>query len=135
MKKLAIAILALSALAGCSTKEQTGLRDVLIEKFKDDQDLKDYKLDPADVADCVVKEITDTLPGFAGDPRRDQYFQAYTRFLNVKSPADAEKAITDYQELFGSAKKAREAATSITDHIMTCMGKAIDGADPQAPQR
>jgi hypothetical protein len=134
MKKLLIAILALSALAGCSTKEQTGLREALIEKFKDDQDLKDYKLDPGNVADCVVKEITDTLPGFAGDPRRDRYFEAYARFINVKSPGDAEKAITDYQELFGSAKKAREAATSLSDHIMTCMGKAIEQADG-GPQR
>lgn len=129
MKKLLLAICTLSALAGCTTKEQTGLREALIEKFKDDQDLKDYKLDPADIADCVVKEIADGLPGFGGDPRRDQYFQAYARFVNVRSPADAEKAITDYQELFGSAKKAREAATSISDHVMTCMGKAIDRSD------
>jgi hypothetical protein len=128
MKKLLIAICAVSALAGCSSKEQTGLREVLIAKFKDDQDLKDYKLDPAGVADCVVGEIAGTLPGFGGDPRRARFFEAYARFISANSPAEAEKAITDYQELFGSAKKAREAATSVTDHVMACMGKAIESA-------
>ena len=134
MNKILIAICAVFALAGCSTKEQTGLREALVEKFKDDQDLKDYKLDPGTVADCVVKEITETLPGFAGDPRRDQFFQAYAQFINVKSANDAEKAINDFQQLFGSAKKAREAATSLSDHIMTCIGKAIEQSD-EVPQR
>ncbi len=127
MKKLLIAICAaFLLLAGCSSKEQTGLKEALVAKFKDDQDLKDYKLDPGPIADCVVKQITDSLPGFAGDPRRDRYFDAYVRFVNVKSPNDAEKAITDFTELFGSAKKAREAANGVTDHVMTCMGKAIE---------
>lgn len=128
MNKLLIVIFATLAVAGCAKKEKTGLRDVLIERFKDDQDLKDYKLDPAVVADCVVDEISSSLPGFAGDPRRAQFFEAYARFLNVKSSADAEKSVADFQQLFGSVQRAREAATSITDHVMTCMGKAIDGA-------
>jgi hypothetical protein len=126
MKKLLIAVCAAFLLSACSTKEQTSLKEVLVAKFKDDQDLKDYKLDPGAIADCVVSEISGSLPGFAGDPRRDQYFEAYVRFVNVKSPNDAEKAITDYTNLFGSAKKAREAALGVTDYIMACMGKAID---------
>lgn len=128
MKKILLLALMAVALVACAKKEKTGLRDVLIERFKDDQDLKDYKLDPEGVADCVVDEIGSSLPGFAGDPRRAQYFDAYARFLNVKSSADAEKSIADFQQLFGSTQRAREAATSITDHIMTCMGKAIDNA-------
>lgn len=132
IKRLILLVLAVSGLfllAGCSTKEKNGLKEVLLEKFKDDQDLKDYHLDPENVADCVVKEITDSLPGFAGDPRRDKFFDAYARFLSVKSNADAEKAIKDFEQLFGSAAAARGAATSMPDHIMTCMGKAIDGTD------
>ena len=131
MKKLLIAIFAVLALTGCSTKEQSGLKEALIAKFKDDQDLKDYKLDPASIADCVVDQIASSLPGFAGDPRRDRFFEAYGRFVAARSPSDADKAVADYQELFGSAQKARQAATSITDHVMTCMGKAIESAGPQ----
>ncbi len=128
MKKLFIVALAALVLMGCARKEKTGLREVLIERFKEDQDLKDYQLDPAVVADCVVDEIAMSLPGFAGDPRRPQFFEAYARFLNVKSSADAEKAVADFEKLFGSKQKAHQAATSITDHVMTCMGKSIEAA-------
>jgi hypothetical protein len=131
MKKLFIAICVMFALTGCSTKEQTGLREALIAKFKDDQDLKDYKLDPASVADCVIDQISGTLPGFAGDPRREKFFEAYARFVNAKSSSEAEKTIADSQELFGSTQKARAAAISVTDHVMTCMGKAIESTGPQ----
>ena len=117
------------SLSACAKKEQSGLRDVLIERFKDEQDLKDYKLDPVAVADCMVDEISSSLPGFAGDPRRAQFFEAYARFLSVKSQADAEKSIADFEQLFGSKQKARQAAASLPDHEMTCMGKAIEGAD------
>lgn len=125
MKRLMIVFFAVFLLAGCSSKEKTTLKEALLAKFKDDSDLKDYKLDPETIADCVVSEIGNALPGFAGDPRRDQYFEAYTRFVNAKSPADAEKAVADYQHLFGSIKEARHAALSVTDHVMTCMGKGV----------
>lgn len=130
MKKLLIAFCAVVLLAACTTKEKTGLKESLVAKLKDDPDLKDYKLEPDPIADCVVREIVETLPGFAGDPRRDKFFEAYTRFVNVKTPREAEQSITDYQELFGSAKLAREAATNITNHMMTCMGLAIEKASP-----
>ncbi len=124
-----IMMLASLAVVGCAKKEKMGLREVLIERFKDDQDLKDYKLDPAEVADCMVDEISSSLPGFAGDPRRAQFFEAYAHFLNVKSMADGEKAIAEFEKLFGSKQKAREAAASLPDHEMTCMGKAIDNGE------
>jgi len=129
MNYLTIAFAAVLALGGCAKKEKTGLHDVLVERFKDDQDLKDYKLDPSWVADCVVDEISSSLPGFAGDPRRPQFFDAYARFLSVKSEAEAEKSIEEFEKLFGSHSQARVAATSMTDSIMTCMGKDIQGAD------
>ncbi len=95
-------------------------------KLQDDPDLKDYKLNPSDVADCVVKSITDSLPGFPGDPRRPKFFEAYAKFVSIKSPGDAEKSMEEYKDLFGSLTQAREAAVSVTDHIMGCMGVAIE---------
>jgi len=130
MKKLLIAFCAVLLLTACTTKEQTGLKESLVAKLKDDPDLKDYKLDPEPIADCVVREIGETMPGFAGDPRRVKFFEAYNRFVNVKSAHEAEQSIADYQQLFGSAKQAREAATNITNHLMTCMGLAIEKATP-----
>jgi len=128
MKKVMSVILAALFLSACGdSKEQIGLKEALVAKLQDDSDLKDYKLNPADVADCVIKGISENAPGFPGDPRRDRYFEAFTKFVAVKSPTDAEKATEDYKDLFGGdVKLAREAALSVTDHIMGCMGGAIE---------
>lgn len=131
MKKLFLAILLVSLLPACSTPEQNDLKSALLEKLKDDSDLKDYKIDPAEIADCVVGEISSDIPAFAGDPRRERFFQAYIRFVNVHSPDEAEKALAEFEELFGSRQAAREAAGNIINHNMTCMGKAIDHSDGQ----
>jgi len=132
MKKILICLVIALALSSCQrSKEQTGLKEALIAKLKDDSDLKDYKIDPADMAECVYQEIADGAPGMPGDPKRPRYFEAYTKFVGVGSPGDAEKAIKEYQDVFGDAKAANQAATSITDLIMSCMGAAIDARRPE----
>lgn len=124
MKFLFLLALLLSA---CGREPQhMGLREAVLEKLRDDPDLKDYKLDPAAVADCVVKAISDEAPGITGDPRRETYFQAYTRMLSVKTQAEGDKIVEEYKEFFGSAQAARQAALKVTDHIMSCMGEAIE---------
>lgn len=129
MKKLFLIIATAFLIQACSTPEQTDLKTALTEKLKDDSDLKDYKIDPAEIAECVVGEITSDIPAYPGDPRRQQFFQAYSRFITVNSPTEAEKSLAEFEQLFGSKQAAREAATNITSHTMTCMGKAIDHSD------
>lgn len=127
MKTVMTVIFAACLLSACGGgKEQLDLKAALIAKLQEDSDLKDYKLNPADVADCVVQAIADTLPGFTGDPRRKTYFEAYATFVSAKTSADADKAIETYKDLFGSVKQARAAALSVTDHIMGCMGANIE---------
>jgi hypothetical protein len=131
MKNLFYTLVAATLLAACSSPQQTDLKSALTEKFRDDSDLKDYKLDPAEVAECVVGEISSDIPVYPGDPRRERFLQAYTRFITISSPDQAEKALAEFEELFGSRQAAREAATNITNHNMTCMGKAIDHSNGQ----
>jgi hypothetical protein len=127
MTKIVLALAVALALASCNkSQQQLGLKEALIAKLKDDQDLKDYKLEPEEVADCVIAQITDSVPGIPGDPRRDRYYEAYTKFMSVQAPSDAQKTIESYQDLFGSVHDARQAAMSITDFIMECMGGAIE---------
>lgn len=126
MKKIIFALISALLLTACGSKEQTSLQDALTAKLQDDQDLKDYKLDPREVAKCVENSITEGLPGIAGDPRRPQYYEAYAKFVSINSPGDAETAVQQYQDLFGGIKQAHEAANTITDHIMSCMGAAIE---------
>ncbi len=131
MKKIMTMFVAALLLTACgNSKEQQDLKQVLTEKFKDDSDLKDYKLKPEDIADCVVANISQDAPPIPGDPKRVRYFEAYTQFAAAKSPTDAEKAVKDYQDLFGGIKEARAAAKTVTDHIMSCMGMAIEKATP-----
>jgi hypothetical protein len=119
------------SLLGCAQKEQAELRTVLIERFKAHEDIQAYQLDPATMADCMIDEIAMGLPGFAGDPRRPQYFTAYARFLTVQSATEADGALAEFERLFDGKKNARMAATSIPEHEFTCMGKLIEsGAGP-----
>jgi hypothetical protein len=123
---LPLIVLGLLFSACDAKKQQLGLREAVLAKLQDDPDLKDYKLDPAPIADCVVQAISDGAPGITGDPRRDTYFEAYTKIFNAKTPADADEILKQYKDFFGSEKAGREAALRITDHIMSCMGEAID---------
>ncbi len=133
MKKILTVLVAAFILTACgNSKEQQDLKQVLTEKFKDDSDLKDYKLKPEDIADCVVANITEDAPPVPGDPKRIRYFEAFTKFASVKSPADLEKAVKEYQDIFGGAKETYAAANNVTDYIMSCMGLAIEKATPNA---
>ena len=104
MKKIMTALVVAALLTACGqSKEQQDLKQVLTEKFKDDSDLKDYKLKPEDIAECVVANISQDAPAIPGDPKRDRYFASFTKFA---------------------------AANTVTDHIMSCMGLAIEKATP-----
>lgn len=131
MKKIMTVLVAVLLLSACGdSKEQKDLKQVLTEKFKDDSDLKDYKLKPEDIAECVVDNISQDAPPIPGDQKRIRYFEAYTKFAAAKSPTEAEQAVKDYQDIFGGIKEARAAANTVTDHIMSCMGMAIEKAAP-----
>ncbi|HLF96145.1 MAG TPA: hypothetical protein VI457_03295 [Methylococcaceae bacterium] len=132
MKKLLPVLAALLTLAACGHKEKLSLEEALLANLKNDQDLKDYKLDPQEVADCAMEAISDSLPVMPTDPRRAQYFEAYAQFLSSpSSPEEAHRMIEGQKELFGSVQAARQAALSITDHIMTCMGLLIAARTPE----
>ena len=131
MKKILTVMVAVVLLSACgNSKEQQDLKQVLTEKFKDDSDLKDYKLKPEDIADCVVANISEDAPPIPGDAKRVRYFEAFTKFASAKSPSDLEKAVKDYQDLFGGVKETYAAANTVTDYIMNCMGLAIEKATP-----
>lgn len=132
MKKIMTVLVAALLLSACgnNSKEQQDLKQILTEKFKDDSDLKDYKLKPEDIADCVVANVSEGAPPMPGDPKRERFFTAYTQFAGAKSPSDLEKAVKEYQDVFGGVKETYAAANTVTDYIMSCMGLAIEKAAP-----
>lgn len=136
MKKILILTLALFALTACGREEKLSLEEALVNNFEGDSDLNDYNLDPKEMAACVLEAISDSLPVMPTDPKRAQFFEAYAIFLSQpQSPEAANKMIEGQKDLFGSIRAAREAALSITDHIMTCEGTLIQRRDEAPPKR
>jgi hypothetical protein len=132
MKNLLLPLFLAISLTACQkSQEQLGLKEALVAKLTQDSDLKDYKIDPDKMAECVYQEIASQAPGMPGDPKRNRYFEAYTKFVIASSPGDADKSINDYQDLFGGIHETRQAATAVTTTIMTCMGEAVDARAPQ----
>jgi hypothetical protein len=132
MNKFYIAVLLALSLFSCSdSKEVLDLKQALIAKLADDSDLTDYKLDPADIADCIVSQVADKSSTLPGHPHRQQVFEAYAKFVSVKSPGDAQNAVDQYKDLFGGVKESQAAAMEVTEYIMDCMGQAIEKLAPE----
>ncbi len=113
-------------LTGCD-RGKPGLEQALAENFRNDPDLKDYKIDPDDMAECVADKISSAIPGLPGAPQRKAYFEAYTKMVKVTAnDQDPRQVIEENKEVFGSIRKSREAAFGITAHILDCMGKLVE---------
>lgn len=132
MKKIMTVLFAALLLSACgnNSKEQQDLKQVLTDNFRDDSDLKDYKLKPEDIAECVLENLSQNAPPIPGDPKRERYFTAFAKFASIKSPTELEKAVKEYQDVFGGVKEAYAAYNTITDYNMSCMGLAIEKAAP-----
>ncbi len=130
MKKILFLILASLLIGGCSYKERNEFQEKLAARLATDEDLKDYNLDPNEVAECVTSEIAKTLPGFRGTPARKPYWEAYASFEASRNTEEAFSAVKKAANVFGSEKKASAAALSITEYIMHCMGKLIESGTP-----
>ncbi len=130
MKKISIFILAALLLSACASKERDQFQEKLAARLATDPDLKDYNLDPEEVAECVTSQIAKTLPGFRGTPARKPYWEAYLAFESARNSDEALAAVRQYKDVFGSEQKASAAAMNITQYIMACMGKLIESAHP-----
>lgn len=130
MKKLFVLTLAAVLLSACASKEREEFQQKLAARLATDPDLKDYNLDPNEVAQCVTAEIAKTLPGFRGSPARKPYWEAYAAFESARTTEEALTTIKRYKDVFGSEQRASAAALGITEHIMHCMGELIESAHP-----
>lgn len=127
MKKLMVLLFAAFIAMGCS-KEKDELQARLTAKFEKDPDIADYKIDPSIMAECVSDKIAQKAPGFPGSPSHSKVIAAYTKLVRVDPLEDFRPALEQTKEVFGSTKEAYQAATSITNYVMSCMGN-IMGVD------
>lgn len=125
MKKSLILLALLIPLSGCASEARQEYERVLAAKLAKDPDLKDYNLDPNEVAACVTDRVAAELPGFPGSPAREPYWRAHILFQEAKNPLEARQAIEKAAEVFGSKREASRAAFGVTSHIMVCIGELI----------
>ncbi len=120
MKKILLVGLAALTLSGCA--DQNLYKEAIIGRIDQDPDIKDYKIDPDDMASCVVDKSSKKMPGlFAFDPDRMMAYRNYAKLLTVKGAEDPEKAMQEVKTSFGSAKAVSEAHTNYTNSFMMCI--------------
>ena len=125
-KNLSILLITAAFLLTACDRGKTDLEQVLANKFSKDEDLKDYNIDPEEMADCVVNDISGAIPGLPGAPQRKAYFEAYTKLVTVKADhKNPQKVLEEVEEVFGSIRKAREAALGVTAFVLDCMDELV----------
>lgn len=117
-KKLFILPMFLFVVA-CADKDH--YEQVVLEEMKKEQDVKDYKIDPAYMAKCVIDTTYTRMPGlFALDPNRLQAYRSYAKMLTVTTVKDPKKAFEDLKKEFGSSEELAKAHTLYTESVMDC---------------
>ncbi len=127
MKKIVLG-LAVLALAGCAEKQE--YEQAVLEQMKVEKDIKDYKIDPETMTDCVVTTTSGNMPGlFALDPERRTAYKNYTKMLQLSSSKDPQKTLEELRADFGSPKELAEAHSNYTESMMECISGLVTNTE------
>lgn len=125
MKKLSLAVLSALLVSGCAEKEQ--YEEVVLEQMQKEQDVKDYNLDPEQMAKCVVDTTSSHMPGaFSLDPDRLAAYRNYTKMLTLDKSEDPKKTLAELRNDFGSAKALSDAHSNYTESMVSCYSAVIN---------
>ncbi len=106
-------------LVACSDKNR--YEQVVLEEMKKEQDVKDYKIDPAYMAKCVIDTTYQKMPGFfVLDPNRLQAYRNYAKMLTLTGSKDAEQKLNELRKDFGSPQELAKAHSVYTESVMDC---------------
>ncbi len=130
MKKIFIILTSTLLLTACADKQQ--YEAAVLAEMQNEQDLKDYKLDPEEMTKCVVELSSEKMPGaFAFDPARLTAYQNYTKMLSMHTVKDKQKMLEELRQLFGSPKELAEAHGNYTESVMDCLAAIIKQSEPE----
>lgn len=125
MKKIFLISFYALLLAACSEKK--AYEQALLEKMQKEQDVKDYRIEPEKMADCVFNTTSQRMPGFSSyDPYRRAAYDKFAKMLTVTQSDDPKKAFEDLKKLFGDPKKMAEAHSMYTESMMECYSLLTD---------
>jgi len=117
-------------LAACADKQE--YEKVVLEEMKKEQDVKDYKIDPAYMAKCVIDTTYQRMPGFfAFDPDRMQAYRNYAKMLKMSLSKDPKKTLEELRKDFGSPEELSKAHSVYTESIMDCYTAILHESDTE----
>ena len=134
MKKLLLICTTALFLTACADK--ANYEAAVLEEMKNEKDLVDYKLDPEEMAKCVVDLSSKAMPGiFPFDPDRLSSYQKYTKMITMRTVEDKQKMLEELRTLFGSPKELADAHSNYTISVMDCMGAIIKKSEPEVEEK
>lgn len=114
----------LSLLSACAEKNQ--YKEAVLAQLQGDQDLKDYKIKPERMADCVVETSSRNMPGIAElDPERKKAYIAYAKMINLTKSKSPQQVMEELRAEFGSAQELSYAHGNYTESILSCQTALI----------
>jgi hypothetical protein len=130
MKKLLFLCGAVLFLSGC--QERTAYEQAVMEQIKNEQDVKDYKLDPEVITRCIVDLSSANMDGiFNYDPRRLEAYRSYAKMLTLKDSKNPQQVMQELRTEFGSPKGLAEAHRNYTESTMNCFASLIMSSEEE----
>lgn len=121
-------------LSACSEKKQ--YEEAVLTEMQTEPDIKDYKLDPVIMADCVVETTSRKMPGiFTGDPERLKAYVAYTKLVTLKKAKDPQQVMNELRKDFGSAQGLLDARNNYAESLVECQTGMITNSEEETPDR
>jgi len=128
-KRLLILSLALF-LSACADQNQ--YQEAVLAEMQKEQDIKDYKIDPQDMTDCVVDLSSKNMHGlFPFDPARMTAYRNYTTMLTLTQSEDPKETLIQLVKDFGSSKALVQARVNYSESIGNCLASIIMKTEEQ----
>ncbi|MGJ0516995.1 MAG: hypothetical protein ACR65O_14730 [Methylomicrobium sp.] len=129
MKKILLISISALLVTGCAEKGE--YEEAVLTEMKKEQDVKDYKIDPEKMTDCVVDTTTQNMPGyFEFDPDRRTAYKNYTKMLMLMKSSDPKKTLDELRKDFGSPKALADAHNNFTESMMNCYSAIMIQSEP-----
>lgn len=127
MRKIILVAVVL-LMIGCSEKKE--YENAVLEQMKVDQDIKDYKISPENMAECVVQTSSSKMPGLVAiDPTRKAAYKSYIKMLQLNKSTDPNKALEELRAEFGSPKGLADAHANYAESIVECMAGLVTSTE------
>jgi len=121
------------SLAGCAEKQE--YEQAVLEQMKVEKDIKDYKIEPEKMSECVVQTSAGNMPGLIPiDPERRTAYRNYAKMLKLNSSSDPKKTLEELRADFGSPKALADAHSNYTESVVECMSGLVTSTEPELTQ-